>query len=190
MCEPYRLLNDPSYGDISSQLHSNRPPLPDVPAVYFVSPTLPNIRRIAEDLEKNLYERFHLSFVEPLPRSLLEELAASVAKDGTGDLIEQASALTQVRTNIKKQVKVLDQYLSFLSPSPSLFSLLPPTNSSSSAGLSAAANGAAPPAYHSSYALLNSPATSEQQIEQELERIANGLFSVVATMGTYLFSSA
>lgn len=30
------------------QLHSPRPPLGDVPAVYFVSPTLANIRRIAE----------------------------------------------------------------------------------------------------------------------------------------------
>lgn len=30
------------------QLHSARPPLADVPAVYFVSPTLANIRRIAE----------------------------------------------------------------------------------------------------------------------------------------------
>jgi hypothetical protein len=72
------------------QLHSPRPPLPDVPAVYFVSPTLANIRRIAEDLEKSLYESFHLNFVEPLPRALLEELAASVARDGTGDSVEQA----------------------------------------------------------------------------------------------------
>ena len=30
------------------QLHSPRPPLSDVPAVYFVSPTLANIRRIAK----------------------------------------------------------------------------------------------------------------------------------------------
>jgi hypothetical protein len=66
-----------------------RPALPDVPAVYFVSPTLPNIRRIAEDLEKSLYESFHLNFVEPLPRSLLEELAASVARDGTGELVQE-----------------------------------------------------------------------------------------------------
>lgn len=71
------------------QLHSNRPALPDVPAVYFVSPTLANIRRIAQDLEKGLYESFHLNFVEPLPRALLEELAASVARDGTGELVEQ-----------------------------------------------------------------------------------------------------
>lgn len=77
----------------SSQLDSNRPPLPDVPAVYFVSPTLANIRRIAEDLEKSTYESFHLSFVEPLPRALLEELAASVAKDGTEGLVEQVCEL-------------------------------------------------------------------------------------------------
>lgn len=74
---------------LTSQLHSLRPPLPDVPAVYFVSPTLANIRRIAEDLQKSLYESFHLNFVEPLPRALLEELAASVAQDGTGELVEQ-----------------------------------------------------------------------------------------------------
>ena len=72
-----------------SQLHSTRPPLPDVPAVYFVSPTLANVRRIAEDLQRGLYESFHLNFIEPLPRALLEELAAAVARDDTGDLIQQ-----------------------------------------------------------------------------------------------------
>ena len=82
---------------VDSQLHSLRPPLPDVPAVYFVSPTLANIRRIAEDLRKGLYESFHLNFVEPLPRALLEELAASVAQDGTGDVIEQASFALYMR---------------------------------------------------------------------------------------------
>jgi hypothetical protein len=71
------------------QLHTLRPPLPDVPAVYFVSPTLENVHRIAEDLEKNLYESFYLNFVEPLPRALLEELSAAVARDGTGDLVQQ-----------------------------------------------------------------------------------------------------
>ncbi|KAL5519006.1 SLY1 [Sanghuangporus vaninii] len=144
------------------QLHSTRPALPDVPAVYFVSPTLPNVRRIAEDLENNLYESFHLNFVEPLPRALLEELAAAVAKDGTNDLVEQ----------------VLDQYLSFISPSPSLFSLLPlsapPATSSSTPG---------PSLPISSYTILNSPSSSDQEIEVETERIANGLFSAVATMG-------
>jgi len=58
-----------------------------------VAPTLANIRRIAEDLEKSIYESFYLSFVEPLPRALLEELAASVARDGTVDLIEQVCGI-------------------------------------------------------------------------------------------------
>ena len=80
-----------SYLDLR-QLHSNRPPLPDVPAVYFVAPTLQNIRRIAQDLEKSLYESFHISFVEPLSRALLEELAAAAAKDGTGELITQVGS--------------------------------------------------------------------------------------------------
>ncbi|OJA12345.1 hypothetical protein AZE42_02785 [Rhizopogon vesiculosus] len=142
------------------QLHSLRPPLPDVPAVYFVAPTLDNVRRIAEDLEKLLYQSYHLNFVGPLPRALLEELAASVAGAGTGEL-------------------VLDQYLSFISPSPSLFSLLPPlplTTPSSQAG----------PSYSksvTSYTLLNSPSSTEQQIEDEIERISSGLFSAVVTMG-------
>ncbi|KIM88940.1 hypothetical protein PILCRDRAFT_813938 [Piloderma croceum F 1598] len=149
------------------QLHSLRPPLADVPAVYFVSPTLANIRRISEDLEKCLYESFHFSFVEPLPRALLEELAASVAKHGTGDLVEQ----------------VLDQYLSFIAPSPSLFSLLPPQPTTTS-------QPGSPPRPHSSYAILNSPSSTEQQIENEIERIASGLFSAVVTMGHVPFIRA
>ncbi|KAL4069809.1 Sec1-like protein [Scleroderma yunnanense] len=141
------------------QLHSTRPPLPDVPAIYFVSPTLANVRRIAEDLDKCLYESFHLNFVEPLPRALLEDLAASVASAGTGELVEQ----------------VVDQYLSFIAPSSSLFSLLSPPPHQQP--------GSSPSKPHYSYQLLNSPASTEQQIEDEIERIAIGLFSAVVTAG-------
>ncbi|OBZ68599.1 Protein sly1 [Grifola frondosa] len=112
---------------------------------------LANIRRIAQDLEKCLYESFHLNFVEPLPRALLEELAASVARDGTGELIEQ----------------VLDQYLSFIAPSPSLFSLLP-----------LLLPHPRPPLPH-----LHRPVPLKYTLQEEIERVASGLFSVVATMG-------
>ncbi|TFK41945.1 Sly1 vesicle trafficking sec1-like protein [Crucibulum laeve] len=152
------------------QLHSLRPPLTDVPAIYFVSPTLVNIRRIAQDLQKGLYESFHLNFVEPLPRALLEELAAAVAQDGTGDLVEQ----------------VVDQYLSFIAPSPSLFSLLPPPTLPTATGSVPQAITEAP----STYLILNSPSTTEQQIEEEIERIASGLFSAVATLGHVPFIRA
>ncbi|CAL1693989.1 unnamed protein product [Somion occarium] len=150
------------------QLHSARPPLPDVPAVYFVTPTLNNIKRIAEDLQKGLYESYHLNFVEPLSRALLEELAALVARDGSDPSIDQ----------------VLDQYLSFIAPSPSLFSLMPPPNPPPTAAPTASSSsGTTAPQPHSTYAILNSPSSIEQQIEEEIERVANGLFSVVVTMG-------
>ncbi|KAF8167473.1 Sly1 vesicle trafficking sec1-like protein [Crassisporium funariophilum] len=146
------------------QLHTLRPPLPDVPAVYFVSPTLANIQRIAQDLQKSLYESFHLNFVEPLPRALLEELAATVAQDGTGEYVEQ----------------VVDQYLSFIAPASSLFSLLPPPPPPASV-LSPTQTTFSGPL--STYTILNSPSSTEQQIEEEIERVASGLFSAVATTG-------
>ena len=86
-----------------------------------------------------------------------------------------------------ERTQVLDQYLSFIAPSPSLFSLLPPpTAASASTPNTAPQPGASQP--HSTYVLLNSPSTSEQQIEEEIERIASGLFSVVATMGKCVHS--
>lgn len=97
VCAAPSCLSSSSCLHCHSQLHSQRPPLPDVPAVYFVAPTLANIRRISEDLDKCLYESFHLNFVEPLPRALLEELAASVATSGTGELVEQVGLLTFLR---------------------------------------------------------------------------------------------
>ncbi|KAF9486351.1 Sly1 vesicle trafficking sec1-like protein [Pholiota conissans] len=153
------------------QLHTLRPPLPDVPAVYFVSPTLANIKRMAQDLQKNLYESFHFNFVEPLPRSLLEELAASVAQDGTGELVEQ----------------IADQYLSFIAPSPSLFSLLPPPPTVPSV---TSPNPPSPSGPISTYTILNSPSSTEQQIEEEIERVASGLFSAVVTTGHVPFIRA
>ncbi|KAG8864796.1 Vesicle trafficking between the ER and Golgi [Tulasnella sp. 330] len=147
------------------QLHAVRPALTDVPAVYLVSPTL--------DLNNNLYESFYINFTSPLPRAMLEELAALVAKDGTQELITQ----------------VLDQYLDFLVPSPSLFSLLPPITPSKASSSTISETQASPSSTtfrhppHSSYQVLNAPKTTEQEIEEEIERIASGLFSVVATTG-------
>ncbi|KAG8894964.1 Vesicle trafficking between the ER and Golgi [Tulasnella sp. 403] len=151
------------------QLHANRPALTDVPAVYLVSPTLANIQRIAEDLANNLYESFYLNFTSPLPRAILEELAALVAKDGTQELITQ----------------VLDQYLDFLVPSPSLFSLLGPLKASSTTQPRSPTSGfkGSPFGPYSSYSTLNAPQTTESEIEEEIERIASGMFSVVATTG-------
>ena len=71
------------------QLNADRPPLPDVPAVYLVSPSRESIKRIAIDLEKGLYESFYLNFTSTLSRPLLEELASMVVENGSDSLIEQ-----------------------------------------------------------------------------------------------------
>jgi sec1 family domain-containing protein 1 len=84
--------------------------------------------------------------------------------------------------------KVLDQYLSFVTPSPQLFSLLPsspPAAPTSTAPQPSVQGGDASslPTDSTSYYLLNAPSTTEQAIEAEVDRIANGLFSVVVTSG-------
>lgn len=79
-------------------------------------------------------------------------------------------------------VKIADQYLSFISPSASLFSLLPPLPNPSASALNTTTVSAAPVSTDS-YRILNSPTSSDQDIEDETERIANGLFSAVVTMG-------
>lgn len=48
-----------------------RQPIQDVPALYFVSPTETNVKRIAADLAAGLYETAHLSFSSSLPRWML-----------------------------------------------------------------------------------------------------------------------
>lgn len=158
------------------QLHSARPPLADVPAVYFVSPTLSNIRRIAEDLNPPLYASYYLAFTSSLPRSLLEELASLILSNDpsgqTGQLI----------------ASVTDQFLDFVVPSPNMFSLLPRRE------LRQDADGAAGKGKkgkdvreewvegRGSYVVLNDPRATEVDIEEEVGRIANGLFSVITTM--------
>lgn len=77
------------------QLNTDRPPLPDVPAIYFVSPTRDSIKRIGADLEKGLYENFYLNFTSTLPRPLLEELASLVIDTGADASVEQVSVVNE-----------------------------------------------------------------------------------------------
>ena len=136
------------------QLHSDRPALPDVPAVYFISPTSENIKRVAEDLGKSLYEATYVNFTSPLPRSLLEEFAHLVAANGSVSSIEQ----------------VFDQYLDFVVLEPFLFSLSPSPSASKETP-------------RTTYELLHSSKSKEEDIDGIVDRVAGGLFSVLATLG-------
>jgi hypothetical protein len=86
-------------------LNADRYPIPDVPAVYFVSPTAENVKIIAKDLANGLYESAYLNFISPLPRDLLEDLAQQTVY--TSNQIGQ----------------VYDQYLNFIVSEPNIYSL-------------------------------------------------------------------
>lgn len=154
------------------QLHSEqRPPLPDVPAVYFVSPSEENLNRIAKDLVAGLYEGFYINFTSAIPRKMLEGFAAQVARDGTVDLVQQ----------------VFDQHLDYIVLEPSLFTLLP-TQQQPSASLpadpaAAASSSSSNTLAQSTYYRLNHSSAGQQTVESETDRISSSLFSTLATMG-------
>lgn len=126
-------------------LENDRQPIGDVPAVYFVSPTAENVKRIAGDLSAGLYDAHYLNFSSSLPRALLEDLAVKATECGAA----------------AKVTRVFDQYLDFVSLAPDLFSL---------------GRGA-------SYVALNDPGSSDAAVEQEIERIVDGLLAACATLG-------
>uniref|UniRef100_H2TZC2 Sec1 family domain-containing protein 1 n=1 Tax=Takifugu rubripes TaxID=31033 RepID=H2TZC2_TAKRU len=88
-------------------LHSDRDPISDVPAVYFVMPTEANIERICQDLRNQLYESYYLNFISAISRSKLEDIASAALA---------ANAVAQV-------TKVYDQYLNFITLEDDMFVL-------------------------------------------------------------------
>ncbi|XP_072938521.1 protein sly1 homolog [Epargyreus clarus] len=87
------------------QLHSDRDPIPEVPAVYFCAPTEENLGRIAQDLENGIYDQYHLNFISPITRQKLEDLAASAL---------QSNSVAHIS-------KIYDQYLNFICLEDDLF---------------------------------------------------------------------
>lgn len=86
---------------------SPRSALPDVPAIYFVKPTVENVTHILTDLQEDKYESFYVNFTLAIARELLEDFAKKVLLLGAGHKIKQ----------------VYDQYLSFVVTEPNLFLL-------------------------------------------------------------------
>ncbi|KAG4304443.1 hypothetical protein PORY_002153 [Pneumocystis oryctolagi] len=89
------------------QLMTDRQPIPGVPAIYFVEPTLENIQRISQDLYNNLYDTVYVNFSSSIPCSLLEEFASITSSQNTSQMVSQ----------------VYDQYLNFVVLEQDLFSL-------------------------------------------------------------------
>ncbi|KAL5036522.1 hypothetical protein BDV3_005198 [Batrachochytrium dendrobatidis] len=92
---------------VHMSIYSARDPIPDVPAIYFVEPTSDNIKRIANDMSRQLYDSININFSSALSRPLLEDLATAAASTDTANLVSQ----------------IYDQYLNFVSLEHNLFSL-------------------------------------------------------------------
>lgn len=61
-------------------LDSEREPIYDAAAVYFVMPSSSNIQRICQDCKAQLYENYHFNFITPLSRDKLEQLAKTAVE--------------------------------------------------------------------------------------------------------------
>jgi hypothetical protein len=90
---------------IHMPLYSERQPIQDVPAIYFIEPTTDTIARICTDMQKRLYDTFYVNFSSALPRVLLEDFATNSS--------DCASLVSQV----------FDQYLNYTCLESNLFSL-------------------------------------------------------------------
>ncbi|CAF1222221.1 unnamed protein product [Rotaria sordida] len=105
------LLTVKELRDLGVTLHislkSDRDPVDEIAAVYFIMPTKENISRIGKDVAEGLYESYYLNFIAPIPRDLLEDLATVVLESNS-------------QQNI---TKIYDQYLDFITLEDDLFCL-------------------------------------------------------------------
>ncbi|CAH1791865.1 unnamed protein product [Owenia fusiformis] len=88
-------------------LHSDREPIPDVPAIYFIMPTDDNIQRVSRDIQGELYESYYLNFISAVSRQKLEDIASAAIQS----------------QNVQLVSKVFDQYLNFISLEDDMFAL-------------------------------------------------------------------
>ncbi|KAJ2545771.1 Vesicle trafficking between the ER and Golgi, partial [Coemansia sp. RSA 1933] len=131
---------------VHMQLDAQRSPIPDVPAIYFVQPRRESVARMAEDIARDLYELYYINFASSLPRALLEEFAVQTTASNKAHQIAQ----------------VYDQYLNFLCPEESMFSLhLPAT-----------------------FEAIHNPSMTDLGMSSLIDKIVHSLFSVLLTLKT------
>lgn len=74
-----------------SLIHSDRDPIPEVPAVYFCAPTEENLGRISQDFQKGVYDSYHLNFISPILRKKLEDIASAALQANCVSSIQKVS---------------------------------------------------------------------------------------------------
>ncbi|KAF8821263.1 Sec1 family protein [Cardiosporidium cionae] len=88
-------------------LESERKAVREVPAVYFISPTEKNIKRICEDFSKHLYKCYYINFTTSSNSEMIQMLAKGAVEAGA----------------VHKVIRVVDRYLEYIALSPLDYSL-------------------------------------------------------------------
>ncbi|CAF2065083.1 unnamed protein product [Rotaria magnacalcarata] len=88
-------------------LKSDRDPVDEIAAVYFIMPIKDSISRIGKDLAECLYESYYLNFIAPIPDDLLGALATGALESNSQQTI----------------TKIYNQYLDFITLEDDLFCL-------------------------------------------------------------------
>ena len=140
-----------------------RDPVPDVPAIYLCQPTDKNIERIGEDLQNGLYGSYYFNFISPISRQKLEDLAS---------LAIQSNAVTQI-------IKVVDQYINFISLENEMF-MLKKGEKQDKDSLTESKQDVLDASYYS----LNRSESTDSDMEAILSQVVDGLFAVCVTLGT------
>lgn len=70
-------------------IEADRQPIPDVPAVYFVTESDANVDRIAVDAREGLYDTLYINFVGHVSVPLLDRLASVTARDASAQRVNQ-----------------------------------------------------------------------------------------------------
>lgn len=75
-------------------LHSERDPIPEVPAIYFCAPTEENLGRISQDFQRGVYDTYHLNFISPISRQKLEDIASAALQANCVANIQKVSGIS------------------------------------------------------------------------------------------------
>ena len=71
----------------SRLVDSQREPIPDASAVYFIVPSASTILRLCRDCHSHLYDSMYFNFITPIGRPLLEDLAKAAVESNSSTQI-------------------------------------------------------------------------------------------------------
>lgn len=65
---------------LTLKLNEQKTPMPDVMAIYMITPTSSNFKLILKDMQNDIYENYSINFIEKPDDSLFEDFLASIIK--------------------------------------------------------------------------------------------------------------